>query len=222
MDKKVLVVAPDSFDVSDMGTDMLEAQVFGDISDDEHEVAFEANFDIAFEVEWEDDGEPTYVPYGSTRVLYDSGEGGIDSIDIVDTDLSVDSWINVTDDADGVELTDDEVEELFGMSIDDIKKQILDQLNTYVENNAEQYIEKHAEKPDIDWLNEEYLLEDIDDAYIDEDIDEDDCNDEEELADAKKSELSDDEYKVCDEAAEDDVEEEQKEVLVANDNQENI
>ena len=91
MNEKLLVVNPDTFDVLEMGTDMLDAQVFGNISDDEHEVEFGANFDITFEVTWESDSEPTYVPYGSTSVLYDSGEGGIDHIELVDIDLSIDS-----------------------------------------------------------------------------------------------------------------------------------
>ena len=153
MDEKLLVVNPDSFDIQEMGTDMLGAQLFGNMSDDEHEVEFDARIDVTFEVIWEEDSEPTYVPYGSTSVMYDSGEGGIDHIEIIDIDIDVDNWIDVTDDPDGVELTDDEVEQLFGMSIDEIKKQILDQLNTYVRNNAENYIYDNAEKPDIDWLD---------------------------------------------------------------------
>ena len=185
MNEKLLVVNPDTFDVLEMGTDMLDAQVFGNISDDEHEVEFRANFDITFEVTWESDSEPTYVPYGSTSVLYDSGEGGIDHIELVDIDLTIDSWIDVTDDPDGVELTDDEVEQLFGMNVDEIKRQILDALDTYVRNNAEQYIYDNAEKPDIDWLDEEYLSEDISNADIDKDIDKDTYSDEE-IAAAKK------------------------------------
>lgn len=34
--------------------------------------------------EWEPDREPTYVPYGNTYVLYDSGEGGLESVDTSD------------------------------------------------------------------------------------------------------------------------------------------
>ena len=155
MDEKLLVVNPDSFDIQEMGTDMLEAQLFGNISDDEHEVEFDAHIDVTFEVIWEEDGEPTYVPYGSTSVMYDSGEGGIDYIEIIDIDIDVDNWIDVTDgDEDGVQLTDDEVEQLFGISVDDIKKQILDNLDTYIRNTCETHIYNNAEKPDIDWLEE--------------------------------------------------------------------
>ena len=31
--------------------------------------------------DWEPDGAPTYVPYGEGSVLYDNGEGGLDSVD---------------------------------------------------------------------------------------------------------------------------------------------
>jgi hypothetical protein len=91
MDEKLLVVNPDSFDIQEMGTDMLGAQLFGNMSDDEHEVEFDARIDVTFEVSWEEDGEPTYVPYGSTSVMYDSGEGGIDHIEVIDIDIDVDN-----------------------------------------------------------------------------------------------------------------------------------
>lgn len=34
------------------------------------------------EFEWEPDGEPTYVPYGEQDVLYDTGEGGVESVNV--------------------------------------------------------------------------------------------------------------------------------------------
>ena len=34
------------------------------------------------EFEWEPDGPATYVPYGSQRVLFDDGKGGVESVDI--------------------------------------------------------------------------------------------------------------------------------------------
>lgn len=33
------------------------------------------------EFQWAPDGDPTYVPYGNASVLYDSGEGGLESVD---------------------------------------------------------------------------------------------------------------------------------------------
>ena len=35
----------------------------------------------SLEFQWEPDGEPTYVPYGNASVLYDSGEGSLESVD---------------------------------------------------------------------------------------------------------------------------------------------
>lgn len=34
------------------------------------------------EFEWEADGAPTYVPYGSQSVLFDDGKGGVESVNV--------------------------------------------------------------------------------------------------------------------------------------------
>ncbi len=53
----------------------------------EKDVGVTVNLDMIwghddFEFEWEPDGEATYVPYGETSVLYDSGEGGLASVEV--------------------------------------------------------------------------------------------------------------------------------------------
>lgn len=40
------------------------------------------------DIDWEEDGPATYVPYGETSVLYDDGRGGVDGVSV---DGSVDS-----------------------------------------------------------------------------------------------------------------------------------
>lgn len=49
------------------------------------------------DVEWEPDGEPTYVPYGEQSVMYDDGKGGVESIDASNA-ISADGYKLVDED----------------------------------------------------------------------------------------------------------------------------
>ena len=87
-----IVVEIDDLDVEDFDRDRICADVSARAyregkPNDFIEIDGEACADVE-DVEVEPDGEPTYVDYGSQRVLYDSGEGGyVDSVEIGDADI---------------------------------------------------------------------------------------------------------------------------------------
>ena len=72
-----------------------------------------------FEFEWEADGEPTYVPYGSTSVLYDSGEGGLESVE-VSAEVDDYQFLDFEDPDIDSPLTKEQVLEILGCSEEDL------------------------------------------------------------------------------------------------------
>ena len=133
---------------------------------------------IAFEVEWnedvidftwEPDGEPTYVPYGSTSVIYDSGEGGLESVDASGASF-VDDHGFVSYDNPDITLREEEVLELLQCSEADLNS-LVDEASSHVERNVDVYLEEWyydnpPEKPEYepdydDWYDYDRYDENI-------------------------------------------------------------
>lgn len=114
-------------------------------------VYFEAKYSAAVEVEWEEDGEPTYVPYGDRQVMYDDGRGGIDSVSVSGGSIDEIEW---RDEAGG-ELDEERVKELLRVDEEGLKE-IVDRICGDIDSFAEIYAGEHegeferpeAEEPD--------------------------------------------------------------------------
>jgi hypothetical protein len=145
MDGK-LKIKPDYFMAEDMDSDSVTVTAAGTAETDDAEVYFSATFICSYEIEWEPDSDPTYVPYGSRMVLFDKGEGGIEDVDVTDIDIDIDGW----EDDDGNEITGADVAKILGVSADAVEKAILDEMKSQIITEAERYAEKHAEKPEAD------------------------------------------------------------------------
>lgn len=108
---------------------------------------------------WEPDGQPTFVDYGSQSVLYDSGEGGPDHIELDNFVVFCDDWKYVDDDEDlETELTDEQVAKMLECSETDlleIIEEVKPLLNEAIKAEVERYYEDHSNWPDKD----EYLAE---------------------------------------------------------------
>lgn len=119
-----------------------------------------------FEFEWESDGDPTYVPYGSTSVLYDSGEGGLASVK-VSADVDDYQLLNFEDSDPDHPITKEQALEILGCSeedLDDLMKEVKALAISCTETALEEYYEdsdhwpeKPEHEPDYDdWRDVEW------------------------------------------------------------------
>lgn len=126
-------------------------------------VFFEVSWDSSnFEFYWEPDGEPTYVPYGDTSVMYDSGEGGLESVDVY-ADWDNYYFIELGESSDGTKLTKEQVLQILGCSeeeLDLLMKEIADK----VISHAEESLIDYYEDPD-NWPDKPEYEPDYDDWY---------------------------------------------------------
>ena len=137
----------------------------------EENIGVTVNLDIIwnrdnFEFEWEADGEPTYVPYGSTSVMYDSGKGGLASVE-VQAEVDDYQFLDLEDPDIDSPLTKEQVLEILGCSeedLADLMKEIEVLAVYYAEADLEEYYDDSdnwPEKPeyepdyddwrDVDW-----------------------------------------------------------------------
>lgn len=96
-----------------------------------------------FEFEWEPDGEPTYVPYGDTDVLYDSGEGGLASVEVsADVD---DYQFGDYEDPDKP-ITKEQALEILGCSKEDLDD-LMKEVESFAVSCTEEALEDYYEDP---------------------------------------------------------------------------
>lgn len=161
-----IVVEIDYLDVEDFDCD----RILADMSvrayregkpDDFIEIEGEASAKVK-DVEVEPDGEPTYVDYGSQRVLYDSGKGGyVNSVEIGDVDI--DAAFSV----DGETFGPDKMLEAFeafaqeGEDLDELGEAVTRAVVEAVSKELQEYASKHAQElqPDSDDFSD-YLADD--------------------------------------------------------------
>lgn len=114
-------------------------------------VFFEVSWDSdSFEFYWEPNGEPTYVPYGDTSVMYDSGEGGLESVDVY-ADWDDYYFIELGESSDGTKLTKEQVLQILGCSeeeLDLLMKEIKDKVIIHTEELLVEYYEDPNHWPD--------------------------------------------------------------------------
>lgn len=140
----------DDVDFTDLDEEHIAADVDGHIDApwlDEY-VNFEAEYSASVEVEWEPDGEPTYVPYGDQSVLYDDGRGGLDSVGVGEGDIDEIRW---TDERGG-DLDDEQVKELLRTDDAGLKK-ICSWICESVHSDAQDHAERNSdcfERPEYD------------------------------------------------------------------------
>ncbi len=129
----------------------------------EKDVGVTVNLDMIwghddFEFEWEPDGEATYVPYGETSVLYDSGEGGLASVEV---SADVDDYQFLDFEDPDRQLTKEQALEILGCSeedLDDLMKEVEALAVSHAEAALEEYYEDsdnwperpEPEEPDYD------------------------------------------------------------------------
>lgn len=118
----------------------------------------------SIEFDWEPDGPATYVPYGEQSVLYDSGEGGLESVDASNA-VDCEDYKFVDSDDEEVELSREQVIEVLGCTeeeLDDIIARLTELVIHNVAVNLEEWYEDNPpEKPeyepdyddwrDVDW-----------------------------------------------------------------------
>ena len=140
--------------------------VFIDITKPGEEgIGVTANLDMIwshddFEFEWEADGEPTYVDYGSTSVLYDSGEGGLESVK-VSAEVDDYQFLDLEDPDIDLTLNKEQVLEILGCSeedLDDLMKEVKALAVICTEAELEEYYddpdnwpERSEYEPDYDY-----------------------------------------------------------------------
>lgn len=161
-----IMVEIDYFDVEDFD----RSRIYADMSarayregkpDDFVEIEGEACADVK-DVEVEPDGEPTYVDYGSQRVLYDSGKGGyVNSVEIGDADI--DAAFSV----DGKTFGPDEMLEAIeafaqeGEDLDELGEAVTRAVVEAISKELQAYASEHAQElqPDSDDFSD-YLTDD--------------------------------------------------------------
>lgn len=133
-------VEVDDYDVRDHTNEYIEAEAHGyiDAKSLSEFIIFTADYSANVEVEWEPDGDPTYVPYGDRQVLFDDGKGGIDSVSV--SNGCIDDWQWKTED--GEELSDERVKELLGLN-DEGFKALLDRIEGEVSGLVDIYAEEY-------------------------------------------------------------------------------
>lgn len=140
--------------------------VYRPTEDDEERaitIAFEVDWDEdAVDITWEPDGEPTYVPYGSTWALYDSGEGGLESVDASGASFVADHYLLSYNNLDN-DLFEEEVLEILQCSEADLKS-IIDEAAKVVERNIDVYLEEwyYNNPPEKPECEPEYDWRDVD------------------------------------------------------------
>lgn len=131
----------------------------------EEDVGVAVNFDMTwdhddFDFEWESDGEPTYVPYGETSVLYDSGEGGLESVE-VDADVEDCQFLDYEAPDPDRPITKERALEILGCSeedLDDLMKEAEAMAIDYTEDALEDYYDDPNNWPEKPGLEEpEYV-----------------------------------------------------------------
>lgn len=122
-------------------------------------VLFEVGWDNeSIDFFWEPDGEATFVDYGSQSVMYDSGEGGPDHIELDNFEVGCEDWKYVDDEDLETELTGEQVAKMLECSETDlleIIEEVKPLLNEAIKAEVERYYEDHSNWPDKD----EYLAE---------------------------------------------------------------
>ena len=155
----------DIYATDEAGTVLADIIKPNEVEDIYVSVLFEVSWDNDnIEFDWEADGEPTYVDYGSQSVLYDNGEGGLESVNASGV-VDCEDFKFVDADDEEVELSRELVVEMLGCSEADLDEIIaeLTKLVCYnVEVDLEEYfIDNQPEKPeyepdyddwrDVDW-----------------------------------------------------------------------
>jgi hypothetical protein len=113
-----------------------------------------------FEFEWEADGEPTYVDYGSQSVLYDSGEGGLESVE-VHADVEDYQFLDFDDPDIDAPITKEQVLEILGCSEEDLND-LMKEVEALAVSHAEADLEEYYEDPD-NWPDRPEYEPDYDD-----------------------------------------------------------
>lgn len=155
----------DAYARNEAGTVLADIVRPNEIEDTYVSVLFDVVWDNDnIEFEWEPDGEPTYVDYGSQSVLYDSGEGGLESVNASGV-VDCEDFKFVDADDEEVELSREAVVKMLGCSEAELDAVIVEltKLVCYnVEVDLEEYfMENQPDKPeyepdyddwrDVDW-----------------------------------------------------------------------
>lgn len=113
-----------------------------------------------FEFEWEADGEPTYVDYGSTSVMYDSGEGGLESVE-VHADVEDYQFLDFDDPDIDAPITKEQVLQILGCSEEDLND-LMKEVEALAVSHAEADLEEYYEDP-YNWPEKPEYEPDYDD-----------------------------------------------------------
>lgn len=113
-----------------------------------------------FEFEWEADGEPTYVPYGNTSVLYDSGEGGLESVEAY-ADAEDYQFLDLEDPDIDSPLTKEQVLGILGCSEEDLAD-LMKEVEALAISCTKAELEDYYEDPD-NWPEKTEYEPDYDD-----------------------------------------------------------
>ena len=161
-----IVVEIDDLDVEDFDCDRICADVSARAyregePNDFIEIDGEACAEVK-DVEVEPDSEPTYVDYGSQRVLYDSGKGGyVDSVEIGDADIDASFAVGVAEFGPDEMLEAIEAFAQEGEDLDELGEAVTHAIVKAVSKELQSYADKHAQElqPDSDDFSD-YLADD--------------------------------------------------------------
>ena len=124
------------------------------------EVSWESD---SFEFEWEPDGEPTYVPYGNTSVMYDDGRGGLESVEVY-ADCDDYHFIELETNMDeGTDLTREQVLQILGCSEEELRRLIKEIEEKVVDHTKDLLVDYYSD-PDH-WPDKPEYEPDYDDWY---------------------------------------------------------
>lgn len=133
-------------------------------------VLFEVGWDNkSIDFFWEPDGEATFVDYGSQSVMYDSGEGGPDHIELDNFEVGCEDWTYIDYDDYNYEtkLTREQVLDKLGCSDSDLSEivnEVQPLIFEAIKAEVERYYEDHSNWPDKPKYESDY-----DDWYLDRD-----------------------------------------------------
>lgn len=131
-------------------------------------ILFEVNWDNdTIDFIWEPDGEATYVDYGSQSVMYDSGEGGPDYIELDNLSIGCENWSYINYEDYETEITREQVIEMLGCSDSDLLE-IVDEVKPLIFEAVKAEIEKYYEDYS-NWPDKPEYEPDYDDWYLDRD-----------------------------------------------------